>query len=75
MRGLFELFPPIYLPYSITLNRMSSPESDLDLILTNIKGLPTLMPAQRHGSMEQQPTTLITFIFEFENEGYAYLQP
>jgi hypothetical protein len=38
MRGLFELFPPIYLPYSITLNGLSSPESDLDLSLTNIQG-------------------------------------
>jgi hypothetical protein len=27
MRGLFELFPPIYLPYSITLNGLSSPLS------------------------------------------------
>jgi hypothetical protein len=38
MRGLFELFPPIYLPYSITLNGLSSPESDLDFSLTNIQG-------------------------------------
>jgi hypothetical protein len=26
MRGLSELFPPIYLPYSITLNGLSSPQ-------------------------------------------------
>jgi hypothetical protein len=25
LRGLFELFPPTYLPYSITLNGLSSP--------------------------------------------------
>jgi hypothetical protein len=48
---------------------------DLDLSLTNIKGLPTLMPAQRHGSMAQQPTTLITFKFKIEDEGCASLQP
>jgi hypothetical protein len=29
------------------------------------------MPAQRHGSMAQQPTTLITFKFKIEDEGYA----
>jgi hypothetical protein len=27
LRGLFELFPPTYLPYSITLNGLSSPAS------------------------------------------------
>ena len=48
---------------------------DLDLSLTNIKGLPTLMPAQRHNSMAQQPTTLITFKFKIEDEGCASLQP
>ena len=37
LRGLFERFPPIYLPYSIALNGLSSPLSDLDLIHTNIK--------------------------------------
>jgi hypothetical protein len=26
LRGLFELFPPIYLPYSIALNGLSSPQ-------------------------------------------------
>jgi hypothetical protein len=38
MRGHFEFFPPIYLPYSITLNGLSSIESDLDFSLTNIQG-------------------------------------
>jgi hypothetical protein len=38
LRGLFERFPPTYLPYSITLNGLSSPESDLDLSHTNING-------------------------------------
>ena len=65
MRGLFKLFPPIYLPYSIILNGLSSPESHLDLNLTNIKGLPTLMPAQRYGSLAQQPTTFNYIEFRF----------
>jgi hypothetical protein len=55
-----------HLPYSITLNGLSSPESDLDLRLTKHSRLSTLMPAQRHDSMAQQPTTLITFNFKFE---------
>jgi hypothetical protein len=54
LRGLFELFPPTYLPYSITLNGLSSPESDLDLSHTNINGRSYLQPAQRHGFPAQQ---------------------
>jgi uncharacterized membrane protein YobD (UPF0266 family) len=53
MRGLFELFPPIYLPYSITLNGLSSPQIRSRSQPSNIKGLPTLMPVQKarlHGS-------------------------
>jgi hypothetical protein len=40
LRGLFERFPPIYLPYSIALNGLSSPLSDLDLIHTTFKADP-----------------------------------
>jgi hypothetical protein len=36
LRGLFERFPPTYIPYSIALNGLSSPLSDLDLSHTNI---------------------------------------
>jgi hypothetical protein len=40
LRGLFEHFPPIYLPYSIALNGMSSPLSDLYLSHTTFKADP-----------------------------------
>ena len=40
LRGLFERFPPFYLPYSIALNGLSSPLSDLDLIHTKFKADP-----------------------------------
>ena len=39
LRGLFELFPPIYLPYSITLNGLSSPKIRSRSQPSNIKGL------------------------------------
>jgi hypothetical protein len=48
--GLFELFPPIYLPYSITLNGLSSPPSGSRSQPSNIKGLPTSMLVQSTAS-------------------------
>jgi hypothetical protein len=40
LRGLFERFPPIYLPYSIALNGLFSLLSYLDLIHTTFKADP-----------------------------------
>jgi hypothetical protein len=65
MRGLFELFPPIYLPYSITLNGLSSPlsRSRSQPYKTLKAYLP--MPMQRHGSMAQHPKQLNYIQFKF----------
>jgi hypothetical protein len=54
-RGLFELFPPTNLPYSITLNGLSSPASGSRYHpYKHLKPIYS-MPAQRHDSMAQQP--------------------
>jgi hypothetical protein len=66
LRGLFELLPPTYLPYSIALNGLSSPESDLDLSHPNINGRSYLQLAQRHGFPAQQLKHLITLNSNFK---------
>jgi hypothetical protein len=49
LRGSSSASLQVYLLYSITMNGLSSPESDLDLSHTHIKCLSYLQPAQRHG--------------------------
>jgi hypothetical protein len=54
-----ELFPPTYLPFSISLNGLSSPQiGSTSQPYKHLKPIYS-MPAQRHGSMAQHPKHLI----------------
>jgi hypothetical protein len=72
-RGHFELFPPIYLPYSMAFNGYLVRRLDLYLSLKNIKGISTYSLRKGKASWLNSLKYLITFI-EILNEDCTSLQ-